>query len=252
MKTLFLILFAAIVPIISIAQDKYDKITFNDGQSIDCYIARVTDKKIFYHTQPKDSTNVESCLLDKVSDYQFNGDFFYTNQHGVLEHSAIIDLNGISQEAIYHGLRTWIAANSNDIAIEDNENFILQSTLKYGPYHKIDALSLYDVAKGTFNGETEQRQYTLTYGATVRAKDNRAKIVLNEFVISNDKNARTKTLKSLFEKRYTNKLKKTVSFGQIKRLQRRLSDQIKAIEFHCTTAAKKESIKSDMLDDDEW
>ncbi len=252
MKTVFLILCATIVPIISIAQSKYDKITFNEGQSIDCYIARVSDNKIYYHTHRKHPIELESCSLDKVADYQFNGDFFYTNKHDVLEHSEIIDLDGISQEAIYRGLKTWIVAHSDEIAIEDNENFIIQSTLKTVGYFKIDAHFLFDVVKAAVNPESEQRQYTLRYTVTVRAKDNRAKIVLNEFVISNNQNEETKTLKNIFEKRHTSNLGKTLSFKELNKLRSFLSDQINDIEFHCTTAAKKESIKSDILDNDEW
>jgi len=248
MKTVFLILMCILVSTFGFAQNKYDKIILNDGQSIDCYIVRVKEKNIFYHTGSKSPIEVEKLSLNKVKDYQFNGPYFHTNKVGILQQSEIIKFEGITREAIYESLRTWMLANSGENYLEDYENFILQGSLQTESYFNIDMLSIISAV----NEEIENRENTLHYTATVRAKDNRAKIILGDFTISNNQNERIKTLKNIFEKRHTKDLTKTLVFTELKRLQKLLNEQIEAITYHCESAAKKEGVKSDILSDDDW
>lgn len=238
-KIIFLFIFLCISTS-AFTQRLLDIITLNNGESIECNIIRVNDKSLYYQllTPPFE---INKLSLDEVEKYEFNNMYFQTNPFGILEHSEVIELNGFSQDQIYRALKDWFFINPKRLFdgayIEDNENFIL-----YG------SVTIHD-----FWNDNIIYSYIISYDVIIRAKNNKFKIILNNFVM---KMPKRKTLKNLYETRYYKDKTFDPAYQELIKLEFRLKEQIASAENHCKYIADKDTFKESiikyMLSNDNW
>lgn len=259
MKKIIVLFIFSILSTINYAQIKRDMVHFNNGDEVECYIVKVKKKHLFYHMLGSSSI-IEKVSLDDIEKYEFNNEFFRTNSSGMLEYSKVIKFDGASKEQLYETLDRWFELSSRNYTFEDvtkdTVNNILLGATKLENYLKLDVHSFANMASTIMVEETEGRSNTLSFDLIFRAKDDRYKVIFNNFIISNNKNDNTKNLKEVFEKRHNADLAKTLAFYELKRLNKFVTEQINSIEEYCINNVGKdtheESQIKGVLREDDW
>lgn len=260
MKEIIVFFIFSILSSINYAQvTKRDMVYLNNGDEVECYIVKVKKKHLFYHMLGSSSI-IEKVPLDELEKYEFNDEYIHTNSSGKLEYSKVIELDGASKEDLYQTIERWFSASSDDYYFDevtkDTTNYILLGTTTMENYLKLDVHSFSNMATTILIEGAEERNYTLSFDLIFRTKDDRYKVIFNNFIISNNKNKNTKTLKEVYEKRHNTDLSKTLAFHELKRLNKFVLEQINSIEEYCINNVGKETPEESrikgILSDDEW
>ena len=232
-----------------------DIIYLKNEDVISTQIVRVGASKIHYYDP--ETLEIVNVRLKNVKDYEFNNYYFYTNAEGRMEHCRIVNLSGYNLDEIYRAVTEWFTINSsiyfNGIHFEDYENNIIIGHLNTDKYFKLDFWSFMSLID---DKEYEFRTYSISFYIKVRIKDERLKIYLSDFDISNNETSEIKTLKDIYGKRKTVLGIKTESGSEISNLIKGLNIQIAEIGDRCEIIRNRdiyyEWIVSEMLVDDDW
>ncbi len=235
-----------------------DSITLHSGEAFACDIYRVGNKNVYFVNH--EGAPVIKIPLNEVYSYEFNNDFFQTNQQQELEHSQIIQLEGFKAHEIYRGLEDWFYINSNElfggVYFADEQEMIIYGTVSTRDYLRLDWVSFFQAFSVAVGEDTNIEDCSLYYDVFVRVKPGRFKIIASNFVVKRNQ-VRTKiNLNSLYEKRRTKSGANTAKHKEIEKLKGFLEDQIKTISIHCESVQENDTYKADiielMLDDDDW
>lgn len=232
-----------------------DIIYLKNEDVISTQIVRVGANKIHYYDP--ETFEIVNIRLKDVEDYEFNNYYFYTNAEGRMEHSRVVNLSGYNSDEIYRAITEWFTINSlfffNGIYFEDYENNIIIGHISTDEYFKLDFWSFMSLID---DKENELWTYSISYYIKVRIKDERLKIYISDFDISNNETFEIKTLKDIYGKRKTVLGEKTESGSEISNLIESLNIQIAEIRDHCEIVRNRdiyyEKIVSEMLVDDDW
>ena len=101
------------------------------------------------------------------------------------------------------------------------------------------------------------RKYNISYDLNVRAKDNKFKIIMNNFALYNTSaELKYRTLKNVFEKRYSPDKTKTIAYLESLNMTKFVKKQISSIENHCIYISDKDTFKESLikyiLANDDW
>ena len=200
---------------------------------------------------------IKKLSLDGVKTYEFNDMFFQTNVNGILEHEEVIELDGFSQIQIYRALKDWFFVNSKKLIagayFEDNKNLILYGSVSTKVYWNLNIQSDINVT----DEDPVIRVYNLSYDLIVRAKDNRFKIIMNNFAVYNNLSDNiSRTLKNLYEKRYLTDNTKTLAYTESLNMPGFVKGQISSVKDQCLYIKDKDTFKESvikyMLTNDDW
>lgn len=258
MKYLFLIccVFLFTQTILSQVNSKtLDYIYLKNGDSIITKIARVTNKKIFYFKTPV-TFEVKAILKEKVKGYQFNDEFFQTNEQGNLGHNEVVSVEGYRKDEIYRAIKDWIKINSRSfyggIRLEDEEHFIFLGTINTPDYLKNDMVTL----MSAIDDQPGIQTYSLKYDITIRIKDNRFKIYISYLRIEDKVFNSDKFLRRLYETRCEKDGQQTIQEKEIMRLKSSITKQIQDIRHHCESIREEDEfhrkVVSYILMDNDW
>lgn len=254
-QILLLLLFVSSLVLLSQEKEKtLDIIYFKDGKTIETRIVRVTNRKMYYH-DPNTMEIVETHLKN-IDNYEFNDEFFQTNLMGKLVHKEVVWVDGYKKDEIYRAIKDWFQVNSrkfgSGIFLEDTAHFIIAGNVNTAEYLKLDFITVLTA----MDNESDLQAYTLYYDVFVRIKNNRFKIYIMDFEISNNNTVYDKPLLRSFEKRKTKDGIVTVHGNELKKLKDMIKGQIDQIKNHCELVRLNDTyhnqIVKQALQDDDW
>lgn len=257
MKTLIIIISFFFIPILLLSQEPVktlDIIKLKNGEIIETRIIRVNNRKIYYY-EPKTFELID-VDRDEVINYEFNDEFFKTNDIGKLEHIEVVSIDGFSKDEIFRAIEDWFFVNSktiyNSIFLKDKEHFILAGKLNTPNYLKADFLTVMTM----ISNKNDLQTYSMIYRIFVRVKDNRFKIYITNFGIQSNMNEYDKLLTRTYEKRKTKEGATTIHSDEINDLKIMLRAQIDEIKKHCELVRINDTyhnrIVKQALSDDDW
>lgn len=231
-----------------------DYIFLKDGNTIETRIIRANNRKIYYtHPETFQITEVD---MDEVKDYEYNDEYFYTNDLGELEHSEVVYLESYRKDEIYRAILDWFIVNSrhteNGIVLEDNEYFIILGRISTPNYLKMDFATVMSLIDDNPNSYVS---YSFNYDVNIRVKDNRFKIYINNFRIQNNALVYDKLLTRAYDKRKLKDGTTTIHMREITDIKNMIREQIDNIRNHCEDVRKFDTfhsrvIKAALVDDD--
>lgn len=231
-----------------------DIIYLTNGDIIKTRIIRVNNRK-FYYTDPI-TYDISEISRKKVSNYEFNDDFFQTNLLGKLDHREVVRVDGYSKEEIYRAIKDWFLINArrfgNGIFLEDTTHRIIMGSVSSAEYLKMDFVTVLTMV----SDEDPLQTYSLVYDVNVRIKDNRFKIYTMNFEINGNSVIYEKALFRSYEKRKTKDGINTIHATEIKELKDMISHQINQIKKHCEIVRQNDTyhnrVVKQALEDDDW
>lgn len=233
-KTLFsfLLLIMYLNLFSQIDKDKGDAMFLKNGDTINSQIVRVATNNIFYIDPVFD--NITKIDKEKVLDWEFNNSTFYTNLDGKLEHSQVVELKGYSIDEIYRTIKDWFTINSSTYFdgyfFEDPANKIIIGQLSTDEYFKNDFISILSTLDGN---RFTNREYRTSFTIKVRIKEERLKIYITDFFITNNQTEEKETLKYIYGRRRSRTGEVTESGEEVYRIVESLSKLINVISDHC-------------------